>query len=59
MRNSQEIKKYAERMWKLEEKCQLGEDISESIEEMEQITNQLEIEEILEIAKYIEDHYSN
>lgn len=45
----------ANQIYALEEKIQLGENVAENIEKMEELTNSLSASEIWEVNEYLED----
>ena len=47
------IKKLAQEIARLEKECQLGNNISDNLEKLEQLTSNLSLHEMLEIDNYI------
>lgn len=55
--NNKELKKIAEEITVLEQKCQNGENISENLVRMEKLVSKLSIEDILELSSLIETNF--
>ena len=51
-----EIKKLASKIIDLEQKCQIGENISDNMNKMDELINKLSIFEIMQINDYIENN---
>ena len=49
-----ELKKIASELWNLELKCQKGENVSDNMQKMEEITNKLSFYDLLKITNYME-----
>ena len=53
MKDEKKLKKVAEQLFKLEQECQLKNNIQENMNKMEQLIQTLSIEELLIIDDYI------
>lgn len=51
-----EIKELASKIIDLEQKCQIGENISDNMNKMDELINKLSIFEIMQINDYIENN---
>lgn len=53
--NLKKKKELANILFKLENECQLGKDLTENLAKMTRITETLSLDEILELAEYMEE----
>lgn len=53
--SKEQLKKLTDRIIYLEQKCQDGKDVPESMAEIEQIANQLSVIDLLELATSLEE----
>ena len=53
MKDEKKLKELAEQISKLEKECQLGNNIQENMNKIEQLIQSLSLEEMLEIDTYI------
>lgn len=53
MKDEKKIKKLAEQIFILEKECQLGNNIQENMNKIEQLTQTLSLDEMLEVDTYI------
>jgi hypothetical protein len=53
--NLNKKKELASILFKLENECQLGKDLTENLAKMTRITETLSLDEILELAEYMEE----
>lgn len=49
-----DLKIIASRLWKLEQKCQANENVSENLKEMENIANNLSLTDLMHVSFLIE-----
>ena len=54
-KSKEQLRKIAKKIWNLERECQAGNNISSNIKEMESLSSQLDLEELLYIAAYLEE----
>ena len=50
----EKLKILASELWNLEQKCQNGEEISENMDKMMNIANKLSVNELLQLADFME-----
>lgn len=53
MKDEKKIKKLAEQIFILEKECQLGNNVQENMNKIEQLTQTLSLDEMLEVDTYI------
>lgn len=53
MKDEKKLKELAEQISKLEKECQLGNNLQENMDKIEQLIQSLSLEEMLEIDTYI------
>lgn len=53
MKDEKKIKKLAEQIFILEKECQLGNNVQENMNKIEQLTQTLSLNEMLEVDTYI------
>ena len=54
-KSNNELRKIAKKIWDLEQECQSGNNVSKNLKEMENISEGLDLEELLYIAAYLEE----